>query len=66
MVAGEVVQSNVAVQSFSSEYSAFESFMGMIPGSIGETSTMACLIGAAVFTGVGSLRIILSFFAEGL
>jgi len=66
-VAGEVVQSNVAVQSFSSEYSAFESFMGMIPGSIGETSTMACLIGAAVliFTGVGSLRIILSFFAGG-
>ena len=67
MVAGEVVQSNVAVQSFSSEYSTFESFMGMIPGSIGETSTMACLIGAAVliFTGVGSLRIILSFFAGG-
>ena len=66
-VAGEVVQSNVAVQSFSSEYTAWESFAGMIPGSIGETSTMACLLGALVLvlTGVGSLRIILSFFAGG-
>ena len=66
-VAGEAVQSNMAVQSFSNEYGAWESFMGMIPGSIGETSTMACLIGGLllVFTGVGSLRIILSFFIGG-
>jgi Na+-transporting NADH:ubiquinone oxidoreductase subunit B len=66
-VAGEVVQSNLAVQNFTSEYTAWEAFMGMIPGSIGETSTMACIIGALVlvFTGVGSLRIILSFFAGG-
>ncbi|TNF46849.1 MAG: NADH:ubiquinone reductase (Na(+)-transporting) subunit B [Bacteroidetes bacterium] len=49
------------------KYSLMDSFMGMIPGSIGETSTLACLIGAAVliFTGVGSLRIIASFFAGG-
>ncbi|MEJ6685782.1 MAG: NADH:ubiquinone reductase (Na(+)-transporting) subunit B [Crocinitomicaceae bacterium] len=66
-VAGEVVQSNEAVQNFSSEYTPWESFAGMIPGSIGETSTMACLFGALilVITGVGSLRIILSFFAGG-
>ena len=39
----------------------------MIPGSIGETSTMACLLVQLflIFTGVGSLRIILSFFAGG-
>lgn len=49
------------------KYSMMDSFMGMIPGSVGETSTLACLIGAAVliFTGVGSLRIIASFFAGG-
>jgi Na+-transporting NADH:ubiquinone oxidoreductase subunit B len=41
--------------------------MGFIPGSIGETSTFAILIGAAILliTGVGSLRIIASFFAGG-
>jgi Na+-transporting NADH:ubiquinone oxidoreductase subunit B len=66
-VAGEVVQSSMAVQNFSNEYGAWEAFMGMIPGSIGETSTMACLIGGLllVLTGVGSLRIIISFFAGG-
>jgi Na+-transporting NADH:ubiquinone oxidoreductase subunit B len=66
-VAGQSVQSSEAVSSFAGEYTVWESFMGMIPGSIGETSTMACLIGAAmlVFTGVGSLRIIFSFFAGG-
>lgn len=56
------------VQQFAQKYSVSDSFFGMIPGSIGETSTLACLIGAAllVFTGVGSLRIIASFFAGGL
>lgn len=40
-------------------------FIGLIPGSIGETSTLACLIGGAIliWTGVGSWRIILSVFA---
>ncbi|MCH1479287.1 MAG: NADH:ubiquinone reductase (Na(+)-transporting) subunit B [Crocinitomicaceae bacterium] len=66
-VAGETVQSSMALQNFSSEYGVWESFIGMIPGSIGETSTLACLIGGLllVLTGVGSLRIILSFFAGG-
>jgi Na+-transporting NADH:ubiquinone oxidoreductase subunit B len=42
-------------------------FMGTIPGSIGETSTLAILIGAAflIFTGVGSWKIIFSVFAGG-
>ncbi len=41
-----------------------QSFMGFIPGSIGETSTLACLIGAAflMMTKVGSYRIILGVF----
>lgn len=43
-------------------YSQMDMFLGFIPGSIGETSTLAILIGAAVllFTGVGSWRIMLS------
>jgi len=36
------------------------SFIGLIPGSIGETSALAILLGAAllIFTGIGSWRII--------
>ena len=47
--------------------SFMDSFMGFIPGSIGETSTLAILIGAAilVITGIGSLRIMFSVFAGG-
>ena len=39
-------------------------FIGIIPGSIGETSTLMCLIGALILimTGVGSWKIILSVF----
>ncbi len=48
--------------------SAFEMFIGTIPGSIGETSTLAVLVGAVILiaTGVGSLRIMLSVVAGGL
>ncbi len=40
-------------------YSWWECFVGYIPGSMGETSVIACLIGAAVLliTGIGSWRI---------
>jgi Na+-transporting NADH:ubiquinone oxidoreductase subunit B len=43
-------------------------FLGTIPGSFGETSTLAILIGAAILivTGIGSWRIIVSVFAGGL
>jgi Na+-transporting NADH:ubiquinone oxidoreductase subunit B len=65
---GETLEagSNV-MDKFTSEYTLYDSFMGFIPGSIGETSTFAILIGAAILliTGVGSLRIIASFFAGG-
>jgi Na+-transporting NADH:ubiquinone oxidoreductase subunit B len=47
---------------FDGKYSWFESFLGFIPGSMGETSTLACIIGAAIIliTGVASWRIIAS------
>jgi Na+-transporting NADH:ubiquinone oxidoreductase subunit B len=42
-------------------------FYGFMPGSIGETSTLAILIGALVliYTGIGSWRIMFSVFAGG-
>lgn len=45
----------------------WDSFIGTIPGSVGETSTLACLIGAAIllYTGIGSWRIMLSVFIGG-
>ena len=43
-------------------------FIGTIPGSFGETSTLAILIGALIFilTGIGSWKVIVSVFAGGL
>jgi Na+-transporting NADH:ubiquinone oxidoreductase subunit B len=40
----------------------WDAFIGLIPGSMGETSTLACIIGAIILiaTGVGSWRIISS------
>ncbi len=40
----------------------YDAFMGLIPGSMGETSALACLIGAFVLvvSGIGSWRIMLS------
>ena len=50
------------------QWSAMDAFIGLIPGSVGETSTAAILIGAAIllFTGVASWRIMLSVFVGGL
>ncbi len=49
------------------QLTAMDMFLGTIPGSIGETSTLAILIGAAIlmFTGVGSWKIIVSAFTGG-
>lgn len=71
-VAGEALSasasSGVLMEKFQEAYDPIHAFIGMIPGSIGETSTLAVLIGAGIllFTGVASWRIILSFFAGGL
>lgn len=43
----------------------WDAFFGLIPGSMGETSTLACLIGAFILivTGIGSWRIMLGVLA---
>lgn len=48
--------------------SVLDMFYGYIPGSIGETSVLAILIGAAIllYTGIGSWKIMLSGIAGGL
>ena len=48
--------------------SFMDMFMGTIPGSVGETSTLAILIGALILivTGIGSWKIIVSVFGGGL
>ena len=49
------------------QWSALDAFLGFIPGSFGETSTAAILIGAAVllFTGIASWKTMVSVFAGG-
>ena len=48
-------------------YSPLEAFIGMIPGSVGETSVIAIMLGAGllIFTGIGSWKIILSAIIGG-
>jgi len=55
-------------QSIVDHTSFLDMFLGFIPGSIGETSKLAILIGAAIllFTGIGSWRIMLSTFAGAI
>lgn len=47
------------------DISWLQAFLGMIPGSLGETSTLACLIGGAflLYTRIASWRIVLGVFA---
>lgn len=48
--------------------SAMDMFLGFIPGSIGETSTLAIIIGAIIliFAGIGSWKIMVSTVVGGL
>jgi Na+-transporting NADH:ubiquinone oxidoreductase subunit B len=57
-ISGETVLGSLAAGNDVS-YSMFDMFMGAIPGSIAETSTLWVLVGAAILilTGVGSWRI---------
>ena len=45
-----------------------DAFIGLIPGSVGETSTLCILIGALIllFTGTASWKVMLSVFVGGL
>lgn len=53
---------------YEGSYTFMDMFLGFIPGSIGETSVLMCLIGAAIliFTKVGSARIMLSMVLGAL
>ncbi len=48
-------------------YSTMDAFLGFIPGSFGETSTLAILLGGALllFTGIASWRTMASVFIGG-
>ncbi|MCB0271565.1 MAG: NADH:ubiquinone reductase (Na(+)-transporting) subunit B [Bdellovibrionales bacterium] len=49
-------------------YTWQNAFLGLIPGSLGETSTLACLVGAffLIVTGIGSWRIMTSLALSAL
>lgn len=63
----ENVQAVTSMFTDGSFYSLGNSILGAIPGSIGETSVIMCLLGAAllIWTGIGSWRIMLSMFIGG-
>ena len=71
-VLGNMAQSVIDKVGFSELVSKLpgdlDAFLGFIPGSIGETSKLAILIGAfiLVYTGVGSWKIIVSTVVGGL
>lgn len=50
------------------QWSATDAFLGFIPGSVGETSTLCILVGAAIllFTGIAAWRTMASVFVGGL
>lgn len=56
---------NSGMDAMTQHWSWWDAFIGNIPGSVGETSTFAILLGAVVIiaTGVASWRIIVSVFA---
>jgi len=62
-ISGETILGSYA-QNQEVIYSTWDKFVGFIPGSVGETSTLLILLGAAflIFTKIGSWRIILSTF----
>ena len=56
--------SSGGVQSLTAGFDWWQAFLGFIPGSLGETSTLGCLLGAflLVAMGISSLRIMVSMF----
>jgi Na+-transporting NADH:ubiquinone oxidoreductase subunit B len=65
---GATPLSGLALGTGLGDYTFGQMFLGFIPGSIGETSTLAILIGAAIliFTGIGSWKIMVSVIAGAL
>lgn len=62
-ISGETMLGSYA-QNLTPSYDHWDMFFGFIPGSVGETSTLLILLGAAflIFTKIGSWRIIVSTF----
>uniref|UniRef100_UPI00404AD1A5 NADH:ubiquinone reductase (Na(+)-transporting) subunit B n=1 Tax=Flavobacterium sp. TaxID=239 RepID=UPI00404AD1A5 len=60
-ISGETILGTLAAN-HTPNFSASDMFFGLIPGSVGETSTFLVLLGAAwlIFTGIGSARIMVS------
>ncbi len=60
-VSGETILGSLAAGT-TPEYGWFDMFMGYIPGSVGETSVLMILIGAALllFAGIASWRVMIS------
>ena len=60
---GEIALTNIS----NGAMSLWDMFIGLIPGSFGETSTLCILIGAVILlaTGIASWRVMLSVFAGG-
>lgn len=56
------------ISAFESSWPIWESFLGIIPGSVGETSVICILLGAALllYTGIGSWKIMTTFVLGGL
>ncbi len=68
-VTGATALENLATKGILGDgVSPLDAFLGFIPGSFGETSTLAILIGAAIllFTGIASWRTMVSVFVGGL
>lgn len=65
---GATPLANAAAYELDKIPSAMDMFLGIIPGSIGETSTLAILLGAVVLivAGIGSWKIMVSTVAGGL
>ena len=63
----ELIGSFQTVDTLSQPLSLQDMIVGLIPGSIGETSVIAILIGAAIllYTGIASWKIMVSVFAGG-
>jgi Na+-transporting NADH:ubiquinone oxidoreductase subunit B len=68
---GQIGSSSVPVQvtdTMGNALSYWDMFLGLIPGSIGETSTLCILIGAIILllTGIGNWRTMFSVFVGGI
>jgi Na+-transporting NADH:ubiquinone oxidoreductase subunit B len=63
----EATDSVQIVDAIGNPLSTFDFFIGLMPGSIGETSVAAILLGAGIllFTGIASWKIMLSVFIGG-